>query len=53
MCRHLLAQAAAEGARLAYLQVDASNEAAQSIYRRMGFVEIYRYHYRSAKGGVH
>lgn len=51
LCRALLARAAAEGARLAYLQVDLANAGAQSVYRRLGFAEIYRYHYRARGGG--
>jgi ribosomal protein S18 acetylase RimI-like enzyme len=47
LCRHLLANAHAEGAETAYLQVDARNAAAQAVYRRLGFVDAYRYHYRS------
>ena len=47
VCRALLEQAIAEGARIAYLQVDAGNEAARRIYRRLGFVDAYAYHYRT------
>ena len=47
LCSHLLAQAHAAGARTAYLQVDADNHAARSIYRRLGFADAYAYHYRS------
>lgn len=45
LCRHLLGQAKAEGAALAYLQVDVGNAPAQAVYRRLGFVDAYRYHY--------
>ncbi|MEZ5871147.1 MAG: GNAT family N-acetyltransferase [Nitratireductor sp.] len=38
--------ARAQGARSAWLQVVASNEAAISLYRDFGFHEIYRYCYR-------
>lgn len=46
LCVTLLAQARADGARVAYLQVDASNEAARRVYRRLGFADAYAYHYR-------
>jgi GNAT superfamily N-acetyltransferase len=47
LCAHLLALAQQRGARLAYLQVDASNEAARAVYRRLGFSDAYAYHYRA------
>ena len=47
VCRTLLAQAFADGARTAYLQVDAGNESARRIYRRLGFADAYAYHYRT------
>jgi ribosomal protein S18 acetylase RimI-like enzyme len=47
LCAHLLAIAGSAGARVAYLQVDASNEIARRLYRRLGFAEAYAYHYRS------
>lgn len=40
----------ARGARQAWLQVEAENEAAIGLYRSMGFAEIYRYHYRQPAG---
>ncbi|MGY1737170.1 GNAT family N-acetyltransferase [Geodermatophilus sp. SYSU D00684] len=36
------------GARWVYLQVTASNAAARGLYRRAGYVEHHRYHYRWA-----
>lgn len=47
LCRHLLAQARSRGARHAYLQVEADNPAARSVYHRLGFVDGYAYHYRA------
>lgn len=47
LCHRLLALAARQGARVAYLQVDADNHAARSVYRRLGFTDAYAYHYRS------
>lgn len=47
LCRHLLDHAIREGARTAYLQVDAGNDVARRVYRRLGFVDAYAYHYRS------
>lgn len=48
LCAALLLRAAEEGARRAYLQVDAGNAAAITVYRRLGFVDGYAYHYRAA-----
>jgi GNAT superfamily N-acetyltransferase len=42
----LLAWARAEGARSAFLQVETENQDAIGIYERLGFVAVYRYHYR-------
>ena len=47
LCVALLNHAWAAGARVAYLQVDAGNAPARAIYRRLGFVDAYRYHYRT------
>ena len=51
LCRRLLQLATAEGARIAYLQVEASNAAARRVYERLGFADAYAYHYRSLPGG--
>ena len=48
LCAALLRQAAAEGARTAYLQVDGDNVAAHAVYHRLGFATGYAYHYRAA-----
>lgn len=47
LCRHLLASAAARGARHAYLQVDRDNSSARAVYARLGFADAYPYHYRA------
>lgn len=47
LCGALLAQAAVNGARTAYLQVDADNAPARAAYRRLGFSDAYGYHYRT------
>jgi len=54
LCVELLARAREVGARTGYLQVDADNHAARSVYRRMGFADAYAYHYRmpAEAGGV-
>ena len=48
LCAHLLCSARGEGARTAYLQVDAANVAARKVYQRLGFADAYAYHYRAA-----
>lgn len=45
LCEHLLLLASSHGARMAYLQVDAGNQPALAVYRRLGFVDGYGYHY--------
>ncbi len=46
LCERMLSDAALNGATTAYLQVEATNLPAQRIYRRLGFVDGYNYHYR-------
>jgi ribosomal protein S18 acetylase RimI-like enzyme len=52
LCERLLAQACNEGAAVAYLQVEAANASALRVYRRLGFVDGYSYHYREAPNDV-
>ena len=47
LCKHLLTEARSHGARHAYLQVEADNHAARSLYHRLGFRDGYAYHYRT------
>lgn len=47
LCSQLVAEAVARGARVAYLQVEADNEPARAVYRRLGFADAYAYHYRT------
>jgi GNAT superfamily N-acetyltransferase len=47
LCAWLLRQAARQGARVGYLQVDAENHAARAVYAHLGFSDAYSYHYRS------
>jgi len=44
----LMADAAGRGARYAYLQVDATNQIACRLWRRLGFQNLYTYWYRGA-----
>lgn len=48
VCNELLCTAIGQGARHAYLQVDADNNAARRTYQRLGFADAYGYHYRTA-----
>ena len=50
LCKRLLALAAAEGAEVAYLQVESDNHAARRVYRHLGFSDAYSYHYRQPPG---
>jgi len=52
VCRRLLADARRLGATAGYLQVDCGNDRARSIYRRLGFRDVYPYHYRTAPGAA-
>ncbi|MFO1218594.1 MAG: GNAT family N-acetyltransferase [Burkholderiaceae bacterium] len=47
LCEHLLSLARQQGARTAYLQVDADNAPARAVYHRLGFADGYAYHYRT------
>jgi ribosomal protein S18 acetylase RimI-like enzyme len=47
LCTELLAEAAARGAKHAYLQVEGNNHAARAVYHRLGFADGYAYHYRT------
>ena len=46
LCERMLSISALQGAKTAYLQVDSENEPALTVYRRLGFADAYRYHYR-------
>ena len=46
LCERLLSLSASDGAEVAYLQVESGNDAALSVYQRLGFVHGYTYHYR-------
>ncbi len=50
LCAALLVRARSAGASKAYLQVDADNGPARRVYRRLGFVDAYAYHYRGMPG---
>lgn len=52
LCRHLLAHAAGQGARIGYLQVEGDNLDARHIYHRLGFTDAYSYHYRALKASA-
>lgn len=48
LCEHMLTLEAKAGATAAYLQVSADNTVARRVYRRLGLVDAYGYHYRQA-----
>jgi GNAT superfamily N-acetyltransferase len=52
LCGRLLNRAHEQGARRAYLQVDAMNHAARAVYHRLGFADAYSYHYRALPRAV-
>ncbi|MCW5609549.1 MAG: GNAT family N-acetyltransferase [Rubrivivax sp.] len=52
LCERMLSLSAREGAEVAYLQVDAVNAAARAVYGRLGFADVYAYHYRVAPAGA-
>lgn len=48
LCERLLSLAALQGAEVAYLQTEATNNVARCVYERLGFTDQYSYHYRQA-----
>lgn len=52
LCEHLLSQSLSLGATSAYLQVDAANDPALAVYRRLGFGPGYGYHYLERSPGA-
>ena len=52
LCERLLSISALQGAKVGYLQVECENALALKTYRRLGFSDAYRYHYRERPGGI-
>jgi N-acetylglutamate synthase len=50
MTRALAAEAARQGVRRIFLQVEEDNLPARALYARCGFAAVHRYHYRVAPG---
>jgi GNAT superfamily N-acetyltransferase len=46
LCERMLSLCGSNGAKTAYLQVEATNTPARQVYARLGFVPGYTYHYR-------
>jgi ribosomal protein S18 acetylase RimI-like enzyme len=52
MTRALAGEAARQGARRVFLQVEEGIHAARALYARCGFAEVHRYHYRVGPAAV-
>ena len=52
MTRALAGEAARQGVRRVFLQVEEDNLAARALYVRCGFAEVHRYHYRVGPAAV-
>jgi N-acetylglutamate synthase len=52
MTRALAGEAARQGVRRVFLQVEEDNLAARALYARCGFAGVHRYHYRVAPAAV-
>jgi GNAT superfamily N-acetyltransferase len=51
LCERMLSLSANNGAKTAYLQVEATNSPARQVYARLGFEAGYTYHYRERPEG--